>query len=128
MVERSLAWLIGPEGRCRKLRYRRTLHGDLWLHLRMVGLNLRRLLNLGLTRHTGMWTIAYHRSVPTPPASPPMATPTTPEHTSLSARTANPLSTLNGLTYRRTRGLVGALPGPKPDLFSALLVGAIRCE
>jgi hypothetical protein len=58
MVERSLAWLIGPKGRCRKLRYRGTPHGDLWLHLPMAGLNLRRLLNLGLTRHTGMWTIA----------------------------------------------------------------------
>jgi hypothetical protein len=22
MVERSIAWLIGPKGRCRKLRYR----------------------------------------------------------------------------------------------------------
>jgi hypothetical protein len=58
MVERSIAWLIGPKGRCRKLRYRETLNGDLWLHLRMAGLNLRRLLNLGLTRHTNVWTIA----------------------------------------------------------------------
>jgi hypothetical protein len=33
-----------------KLRYRGTLHGDLCLHLRMAGLNLRRLLNLGLDR------------------------------------------------------------------------------
>jgi hypothetical protein len=58
MVERSIAWLIGPKGRCRKLRYRGTRNGDLWLHLRMAGLNLRRLLNLGLTRHTGTWAIA----------------------------------------------------------------------
>jgi hypothetical protein len=58
MVERSIAWLIGPKGRCRKLRHRRTPNGDLWLHLRMAALNLRRLLNLGLTCHTGVWTIA----------------------------------------------------------------------
>jgi len=58
MVERSIAWLIGPKGRCRKLRYRGVTAGDWWLHTRMAGLNLRRLLNLGLTRHAGTWTIA----------------------------------------------------------------------
>jgi hypothetical protein len=58
MVERSIAWLIGPKGRCRKLRHRGVTNGDLWLHLRMAGLNLRRLLNLGLTRHTGTWALA----------------------------------------------------------------------
>jgi hypothetical protein len=58
MVERSIAWLIGPKGRCRKLRYRGVTKGDQWLHTRMAGLNLRRLLNLGLTRHTGTWTLA----------------------------------------------------------------------
>jgi hypothetical protein len=58
MVERSIAWLIGPKGRCRKLRYRGVAKGDQWLHTRMAGLNLRRLLNLGLTRHTGTWTLA----------------------------------------------------------------------
>jgi hypothetical protein len=57
MVERSIAWLIGPKGRCRKLRYRGLTNNNLWLHLRMAGLNLRRLLNLGLTRHTGTWTL-----------------------------------------------------------------------
>jgi hypothetical protein len=58
MVERSIAWLIGPKGRCRKLRHRGITNGDLWLHLRIAGLNLRRLLNLGLTHHTGTWTLA----------------------------------------------------------------------
>lgn len=58
MVERSIAWLIGPKGRCRKLRHRGLTNGDLWLHLRIAGLNLRRLLNLGLTRHTGTWILA----------------------------------------------------------------------
>ena len=57
MVERSIAWLIGPKGRCRKLRYHGVAANDGWLHTRMAGLNLRRLLNLGLT-HTGTtWTL-----------------------------------------------------------------------
>jgi hypothetical protein len=58
MVERSISWLIGPQGRCRKLRYRGTTANNAWLHLRMAGLNLRRLLNLGLTRHNGTWSLA----------------------------------------------------------------------
>lgn len=58
MVERSIAWLIGPKGRCRKLRYRGVNAGDLWLHTRMAGLNLRRLLTLGLARHDGAWVMA----------------------------------------------------------------------
>jgi transposase-like protein DUF772/DDE family transposase len=58
MVERSIAWLIGPKGRCRKLRYRGVVAGDWWLHTRMAALNLRRLLNLGLTRHAGAWALA----------------------------------------------------------------------
>ena len=58
MVERSIAWLIGPKGRCRKLRYRGVTANDLWLHHRMAALNLRRLLNLGLHRQHGTWTLA----------------------------------------------------------------------
>jgi hypothetical protein len=58
MVERSIAWLIGPKGRCRKLRYRGVSAGDWWLHTRMAGLNLRRLLTLGLARHGGAWVVA----------------------------------------------------------------------
>ena len=58
MVERSIAWLIGPKGRCRKLRFRGVSAGDLWLHTRMAGLNLRRLLTLGLVRHSGAWVLA----------------------------------------------------------------------
>lgn len=58
MVERSIAWLIGPKGRCRKLRYRGVNANDGWLHLRMAGLNLRRLLNLGLDRQGGAWVMA----------------------------------------------------------------------
>jgi hypothetical protein len=58
MVERSIAWLVGPKGRCRTLRYRGAAAGDWWLHTRMAALNLRRLLNLGLVRHTGTWALA----------------------------------------------------------------------
>jgi len=46
MVERSIAWLV--RGGNRKVRYRGMAKNDLWLHHRLAGLNLRRLLNLGL--------------------------------------------------------------------------------
>jgi IS5 family transposase len=56
MVERSIAWLVaGPN---RRLRFRGTALNDLWLHHRIAGLNLRRLLALGLTRTAGTWAIA----------------------------------------------------------------------
>jgi hypothetical protein len=57
MVERSIAWLIGPKGRCRKLRYHGVAANDSWLHTRMAALNLRRLLNLGLTAGPTGWAI-----------------------------------------------------------------------
>jgi hypothetical protein len=57
MVERSIAWLIGPKGRCRQLRYRGVTANNQWLHTRMAALNLRRLLNLGLQHHNGAWTL-----------------------------------------------------------------------
>jgi hypothetical protein len=57
MVERSIAWLIGPKGRCRKLRYRGVTANDWWLHTRMAALNLRRLINLGLHHQRQTWTL-----------------------------------------------------------------------
>jgi hypothetical protein len=57
MVERCIAWLIGPKGRCRKLRYHGTTANTWWLRTRIAGLNLRRLLNLGLTRQPTGWTL-----------------------------------------------------------------------
>jgi hypothetical protein len=57
MVERSIAWLIGPKGRCRKLRYHGVPANDWWLHTRMAALNLRRLLNLGLTHQATGWNL-----------------------------------------------------------------------
>jgi hypothetical protein len=53
MVERSIAWLIGPKGRCRQLRYRGVSNNDQWLHLRMAALNLRRMISLGLQSAPG---------------------------------------------------------------------------
>jgi hypothetical protein len=58
MVERSIAWLIGPKGRCRKLRYHGTTANTWWLRTRIAALNLRRLLNLGLTHQPTGWAIA----------------------------------------------------------------------
>jgi hypothetical protein len=56
MVERSIAWLVA--GGNRRLRYRGTRLNDQWLHHRVAGLNLRRLLTLGLTRTGGAWALA----------------------------------------------------------------------
>jgi Transposase DDE domain/Transposase domain (DUF772) len=57
MVERSIAWLIGPKGRCRQLRSRGVAANDLWLHHRIAAINLRRLLRLGLTQHASRWVV-----------------------------------------------------------------------
>ena len=56
MVERSISWLVAS--RNRRLRFRGTAANDLWLHHRVAGLNLRRLLALGLTRSSGTWAVA----------------------------------------------------------------------
>ncbi len=56
MVERSIAWLVA--GGNRRLRFRGTRPNDLWLHHRVAGLNLRRLLTLGLHRTNTSWAIA----------------------------------------------------------------------
>jgi hypothetical protein len=56
MVERSIAWLVASGNR--RLRFRGTRLNDLWLHHRVAGLNLRRLLALGLTRTDGAWAMA----------------------------------------------------------------------
>jgi IS5 family transposase len=55
MVERSIAWLTRGN---RRLRFRGTAPNNLWLHHRVAGLNLRRLLALGLTRTAQGWAIA----------------------------------------------------------------------
>ncbi len=56
MVERSMAWLVA--GGNRKVRYRGVAKNDAWLQTRTAALNLRRLLNLGLTSDHGVWALA----------------------------------------------------------------------
>ncbi len=55
MVERSIAWLTRGN---RKVRYRGVTRNEHWLHHRVAGLNLRRLVNLGLTHHDGAWALS----------------------------------------------------------------------
>ncbi|MCE7080100.1 IS1182 family transposase [Streptomyces sp. ST2-7A] len=54
-VERAVAWLVQHDNR--KLRYRGAIANNTWLHTRAAALNLRRLINLGLTRTGSTWTI-----------------------------------------------------------------------
>lgn len=57
MIERTLAWIVA--GNNRRLRYRGIEPNQLWLTHRAAGLNLRRLLNLGLHHDTnGGWALA----------------------------------------------------------------------
>ena len=55
MVERSLAWLTRGN---RRVPYRGVAKNDAWLHLRVAAIDLRRLLNLGLTATDNTWTLA----------------------------------------------------------------------
>lgn len=55
MVERSIAWLTRGN---RRVPYRGVAKNDAWLHQRAAGLNLRRLLVLGLTQQNGAWVLA----------------------------------------------------------------------
>lgn len=55
LVERSIGWLVA--GGNRRLRYRGVEKNNAWLQVRTAALNLRRLLNLGLTREIGAWAL-----------------------------------------------------------------------
>ncbi|MFD0346318.1 IS1182 family transposase [Kitasatospora aburaviensis] len=55
-VERAIAWLTARGNR--RVPYRGVLKNNTWLHNRAAALNLRRLINLGLTRTGHTWTIA----------------------------------------------------------------------
>ncbi|MCF3103249.1 IS1182 family transposase [Streptomyces roseoverticillatus] len=55
-VERTIAWLVNRGNR--RLPCRGTIKGERWIHHRAAALNLRRLINLGLTHHNGTWTLA----------------------------------------------------------------------
>lgn len=55
MVERSIAWLTRG---ARRVPYRGVEKNNDWLHHRVAGLNLRRLLAMGLTHQDGAWVLA----------------------------------------------------------------------
>ncbi|MFG2381630.1 transposase, partial [Streptomyces avermitilis] len=55
-VERAVAWIVHRGNR--RLRYRGTISNNTWLHTRAAALNLRRMINLGLTHTSGTWTLA----------------------------------------------------------------------
>jgi IS5 family transposase len=54
-VERAIAWLVAKGNR--SVPYRGVIKNDTWLHNRAAALNLRRLINLGLTHTGGTWTL-----------------------------------------------------------------------
>jgi IS5 family transposase len=53
MVERSIAWLVAHQHR--RVRYRGIERNQLGLTMRVAAINLRRLVNLGLTRDGPQW-------------------------------------------------------------------------
>ncbi|WP_184946610.1 transposase, partial [Planomonospora venezuelensis] len=55
MAERAVAWLVARGNR--RLPYRGTQANDHWLHHRVAALNLRRLVNLGLTHTDNIWVL-----------------------------------------------------------------------
>jgi hypothetical protein len=57
-IERTIAWIATCNGRRVRLRYIGTARNDAWLHSRCAGLNLRTLVNAGLTRSGGAWILA----------------------------------------------------------------------
>ncbi len=54
MVERSIAWLTRGN---RRVPHRGVSRNNAWLQLRIAGLNLRRMLALGLTVNEGTWAL-----------------------------------------------------------------------
>jgi IS5 family transposase len=56
LVERSIAWLVAD--RHRRVRYRGVERNRLGLSVRAAAINLRRLLNLGLTHTATGWSLA----------------------------------------------------------------------
>jgi hypothetical protein len=54
MVEPSIAWLTRGN---RRVPHRGISRNNAWPHLRIAGLNLRRLLVLGLTMNEGSWAL-----------------------------------------------------------------------
>jgi hypothetical protein len=57
-IERIIAWTATSHGHRIKLRYLGTDKNNAWLHNRTAAINLRTLINAGLTRQAGAWAIA----------------------------------------------------------------------
>ena len=58
MVERVIAWTATSRGRRIKLRYLGVEKNHAWLRTRCAAINLRTLINAGLTRRDGAWALA----------------------------------------------------------------------
>ena len=58
MVERIVAWTATNRGRRIKLRYIGVDKNHAWLRTRCAAINLRTLINNGLTRRDGAWAVA----------------------------------------------------------------------
>jgi hypothetical protein len=57
-VERIIAWVATHRGRRVTLRYLGVAKNHAWLRNRAAAINLRTLVNAGLTRHDGTWALA----------------------------------------------------------------------
>ncbi|MDT2003914.1 IS5/IS1182 family transposase [Rhodococcus opacus] len=57
-VERIIAWAATQNGHRLKLRYLGVRKNDAWLRTRCASMNLRTLVNSGLTRENGVWALA----------------------------------------------------------------------
>ena len=57
-VERTIAGSPPQNGRRVRLRYIGTVRNNAWLHNRCGAINLRTLVNAGLTRSGGAWVLA----------------------------------------------------------------------
>jgi len=57
-VERIIAWVATQRGRRVRLRYLGVAKNHAWLRNRAAAINLRTLVNTGLTRHDGAWALA----------------------------------------------------------------------
>jgi hypothetical protein len=58
MIERIIAWTATCNGQRVKLRYLGVAKNHAWLRTRCAAINLRTLVNSGLTRRDGAWALA----------------------------------------------------------------------
>ena len=57
-IERIIVWTATQNGRRVRLRYLGAAKNDAWLRTRCAAINLRTLVNSGLTRRDGAWALA----------------------------------------------------------------------